>query len=161
MTGEMYRQLDKARLLEVLLEEERQIQFERFGYADAWAVGSRLVELAGERGFGVTITIAFGDQRVFHAALPGTSAENDDWLNRKFNAVRYYRMSSLAVRYRFEAIGEDFADTTHDKAQFAAAGGGFPIWVNGSLIGAVGVSGLEMHDDHALIVEVLSAHAGV
>ncbi|NQX26778.1 heme-degrading domain-containing protein [Microbacteriaceae bacterium VKM Ac-2854] len=156
----MYRQLDKVRLLEVLLEEERQIQFEKFDYADAWAVGSRLVELARERGFGVTITIAFGDQRVFHAALPGTSPENDDWLDRKFNVVRYYRMSSLAVRYRFESVGGDFAETTHDKARYAAAGGGFPLWVNGSLIGAVGVSGLEMHDDHALIVEVLSAHAG-
>lgn len=161
MSAEMYRQLDKDRLLEVLLEEERLIQFERFGYADAWAVGSRLVELATERGLGVTITMTFGDQRVFHAALPGTSAENDDWLDRKFNVVRYYRMSSLAVRYRFEARGGDFADTAHDPSLYAAAGGGFPLWVNGSLIGAVGVSGLEMHEDHALIVEVLSAHAGL
>jgi uncharacterized protein (UPF0303 family) len=42
----------------------------------------------------------------------------------------------------------------------AAFGGAFPLRVRGSLIGAVGVSGLAQEDDHDLVVEVLKAHRG-
>ena len=73
--------------------------------------------------------------------------------------MRSWVSSSLAVRYAYEANGEDFAaDSLLDPREHAAAGGGFPIRIGGTLAGAVGVSGLEMHDDHALVVEAPSVH---
>ena len=46
---------------------------------------------------GVTISIWLGQQRVFHAALPGTSADNDSWVEKKANVVRRFGRSSLDV----------------------------------------------------------------
>jgi len=78
----------EAAQLETLLAQERDIQFDSFGYADAWTVGSRLVELATSRGLSTTTSLVFGDQRVFHSALeapaPTTtigSRESSEWFD--------------------------------------------------------------------------------
>ena len=148
-------------LLPLLLAQEDEIQFDSFGYADAWAVGSRLAELGRERAHPIAIAIMFGDQRVFHAALPGSSANNDGWLDGKFRVVRLFGTSSFAVGTRFRADSLDFATESRlDPLTHAAFGGAFPLRVRGSLIGAVGVSGLAQKDDHDLVVEVLEAHRG-
>jgi uncharacterized protein (UPF0303 family) len=149
----------EAAQLETLLTQERDIQFDSFGYADAWMVGSRLVELANRRGLSITASLVFGDQQVFHSASEGTSADNDDWLARKFRVVRRFNHASLTVGTRFRARGLDFAiDTGLDPRLYAAHGGAFPIRVRGSMVGILGVSGLTQFEDHDLVVEVLSEH---
>ena len=149
-----------AELLEKLLAQERDLQFDSFGYADAWRVGSHLVELANRRGLSITASLVFGDQQVFHSAKEGTSADNDDWLARKFRVVRRFNHASLTVGTRFRARGLDFAiDSGLDPRLYAAHGGAFPIRVRGSIVGIVGVSGLTQFEDHDLVVEVLSEHA--
>ncbi|MBT8159760.1 MULTISPECIES: heme-degrading domain-containing protein [Arthrobacter] len=157
--GQRYRGLDAAELHDVLLAEEAELDFPEFGVDDAWSVGCWLRRTAVEQGFGVGVAITLGDQRAFHAATQGAAALNDDWLERKFRVVRLYGHSSLAVRAQYLRDGESFE--THsalDPLLYAAAGGGFPLRVRGTLVGAVGVSGLEMHDDHALLVEALRHH---
>lgn len=145
--------------LEQLLEQERELQFDSFDHDDAWAVGAHLVQLASERSLPVAIAIMLGEQRAFHAGLAGASASNDAWLERKFRVVRHFGHSSLAVGTQFRAAGGDFdTDSRLDAGEYAAHGGAFPIVVRGSLVGAVGVSGLAQHDDHALVVEALAAH---
>ena len=149
-----------AELLEKLLAQERDIQFDSFGYRDAWTVGSRLVELATRRELSITTSLVFGDQQVFHAAFEGTSADNDDWLAKKFRVVRRFNHASLTIGTSFRARGLDFAvDTGLDPRLYAAHGGAFPIRVRGSVIGMLGVSGLTQFEDHDLVVEVLSEHA--
>jgi uncharacterized protein (UPF0303 family) len=149
-----------AEQLETLLAQERDVQFDSFGYADAWAVGSRVVELATRRGLSITTSLVFGDQQVFHSALEGTSADNGDWLAKKFRVVRRFSHASLTVGTQFRARGLDFAvDSGLDPRLFAAHGGAFPIRVHGSIVGIVGVSGLTQFEDHDLVVEVLSEHA--
>jgi len=146
-------------LLTVLVEQERTLQFDSFDLDDAWTVGSRLAELGRERAHPIAISITFGDQRVFHAALPGSCADNDAWLENKFRVVRRFATSSFAVGTRFRANSRDFrTDSNLDPATHAAHGGAFPLRVRGSLIGIVGVSGLAQADDHGLVVEVLTAH---
>ncbi|MCI4659143.1 heme-degrading domain-containing protein [Cryobacterium zhongshanensis] len=145
--------------LEILLEQERSIQFDSFGFADAWAVGTLLVELGLERDHPIAIAIMFGDQRVFHASLPGASADNDGWLENKFRVVRRFASSSLAVGTRFRAAGRDFDTSSRlDPRTHAAHGGAFPLRVRGALMGVVGVSGLAQQLDHDLVVEALTAH---
>src|ERR1700719_2905589 len=87
-----------AELLEKLLAQERDIQFDSFGYADAWTVGSGLVELATRRGLSITTSLVFGDQQVFHSASEGTSADNDDLLPKKFPVARRFSHTSVAMR---------------------------------------------------------------
>ncbi|PPF42094.1 heme-degrading domain-containing protein [Pseudoclavibacter sp. AY1F1] len=146
-------------ILQVLRAEEQELDFPSFTLEDAWQVGTWLRHESIVRGHSVAVSVVLGGQRAFHAATPGSSARNDAWLARKFRVVEHFGHSTLAVRYTYEANGENFAtDSLLDPREYAAAGGGFPIRVGGTLVGAVGVSGLEMHDDHALIVEALRVH---
>ena len=150
----------EAERLEILLAQEHDIQFGSFGYTDAWTVGSHLVELATRRGLSIATSLVFGDQQVFHSALPGTSADNDDWLAKKFRVVRRFNHASLTVGTQFRARGLDFAvDSGLDPRLYAAHGGAFPIRVHGSILGILGVSGLTQFEDHELVIEVLSEHA--
>ncbi|PPG27336.1 heme-degrading domain-containing protein [Pseudoclavibacter sp. RFBG4] len=146
-------------ILQLLRAEERELDFPSFTLEDAWQVGTWLRHESLVRGHSVAVSIVLGGQRAFHAATPGSAVLNDAWLARKFRVVEHFGHSTLAVRYTYQANGEDFAaDSLLDPREYAAAGGAFPIRIGGTLAGAVGVSGLEMHEDHALVVEALRVH---
>lgn len=140
------------------IAEENKLDFRSFGYADAWRLGALMVAAASARSLPVAIAISFGEQRVFHAALAGSSATNDDWLARKFRAVARHNCSSWALACAQRAEQKDyFADGGYLRSEVALAGGAVPLRVQGSLIGAVGVSGLAEEDDHRFVVDTLQA----
>ena len=147
-------------LLERLVAEESELQFDRFTLDDAWALGGRLRAAAAEAGHPVAIAIWFGQQRVFHVALPGATADNDGWLDRKHRVAQRFGRASLLVGEEFRAKGEDFdVHSRLDPTEFAAHGGVVPIRIRDvGVIGAVGVSGLPEVADHDLVVEQLRAH---
>jgi uncharacterized protein (UPF0303 family) len=138
-------------------EQEARLQFTRFTHADALRLGTHLVGLATERSLGVTVDITKGDQQVFHAALAGTTADNDDWVARKVRTVRRFGESSFLVGRRHKKSGKDFNESTGlPLSLYAAHGGCFPIVIrDAGMIGTVTVSGLPQADDHALVVEAL------
>lgn len=141
------------------LEEEKTIGFDSFDHADAWALGSRMVQAAAVHSLPIAIAIAFGEQRVFHAALAGSAATNDDWLARKFRTVAKHNCSSWATACRARARGGDFfAESGYRATDLALAGGAVPLRVRGSLIGAIGVSGLEEEEDHRLVIDSMRAY---
>ena len=138
-------------------EQERELVLARFDNDDAWRLGCAIVDLARERGLGVTVDIRRGGQQLFHAALPGTTADNDSWIDRKSNVVARFGASSYVVGLRAIAKGTTFA-AQHDlpAALYAAHGGSFPLRIRDvGVVGAVTVSGLPQAADHALVVEVL------
>lgn len=140
-----------------LESQERELVFARFDNADAWRLGCLLVELAQERELGITIDVRRGTQQLFHAALPGTTADNDSWVERKVRVVERFGASSYLVGLRAVAKGTTFA-VQHDLSlqQYAAHGGCFPVRVaDVGVVGTVTVSGLAQTDDHALVVEAL------
>ena len=145
-------------LLPLLEAQNSTIGFGSFGYEDAFALGSSLVTRARAEDLAVTISITFGEQRVFHAARPGTSADNDDWLARKFRVVTRYNAPSFLIGTRARAKGSNWHESTGlSPALYMPHGGAFPLRVNGSLIGILGVSGLPQRDDHDLAVWALEA----
>lgn len=140
--------------------EEKELVLPRFDLEDAWRLGSAMRAAALERALPVVIGITLGEARVFHTALPGSSADNDGWLDRKSRVARRYGRSSYGVGLSFKAVGKDF-DTSGrlDTTLYAAHGGVFPITIAGvGVVGTVGVSGLPQADDHAFVVEHLRAH---
>lgn len=152
---------DEARETLARIEsEESELVFARFDLDDAWALGSALRATALERGLPVVIGISLGEARVFHTALPGSSADNDGWLERKSRTARRFGRSSYGVGTAFRAQGKDFDTSARlDTTLYAAHGGVFPITIAGvGMVGTVGVSGLPQADDHALVVEHLRAH---
>ncbi|GIF13478.1 heme-degrading domain-containing protein [Actinoplanes teichomyceticus] len=138
-------------------EQERRLVFPRFDEADAWALGCLLVNLATERNLPVAVDIRRGQQQLFHAGLPGSTADNDTWIERKVRVVYRFASSSYLVGRRLAAKGRELdAAMGVDPARFAAHGGAFPIRVPGvGVVGAVTVSGLPQAEDHALVVEAV------
>ncbi|MBT8159736.1 MULTISPECIES: heme-binding protein [Arthrobacter] len=143
--------------LDQLIDQDRAIDFPAFGHADAWAVGQRIVATARERSMPVTAAIWLGEQRVFHTGLKGTSADNDQWMERKAALVRRYDANSWLTTQRLLTYGieEESARLGLDPLTHTLSGGGFPIRVRGTSVGVAVVSGISDDADHALVVEAL------
>ncbi len=150
-------------LLADLAAHEARLVFSRFDNDTAWALGSQLVGSARERDLGLTISVRRGTQRLFHAALPGTAADNDDWIDRKSRVVDRFGHSSYYMGTLFRLQGTTFeAATTLDPRLYAAHGGVFPVLVTDvGPVGTVGVSGLPQADDHAFVVQQLAIFLGL
>lgn len=141
--------------------QERALVFARFDEDVAYDLGREMRALATARGLAVVIDIRAWDRPLFFAALPGTSADNSEWVRRKANVVRRFRQSSYRFRLDFLAKGRSLLDRGLSEADYVLAGGGFPVVLQGAgPVGAVTVSGLPERDDHALVVEALCAHLG-
>ncbi|HEU5469240.1 MAG TPA: heme-degrading domain-containing protein [Actinophytocola sp.] len=144
-------------LLATLVEQEERLRFRRFDNETALALGAQLLAAARERGLPVTISVRRNGQRLFHAALPGTSADNDAWIERKSRVVDRFGHSSYLVGTQFRVQGGTFEEGARlDPDRYAAHGGVFPVIVSDvGPIGTVGVSGLPQAEDHAFVVEEL------
>ena len=146
-------------LLDELEEQEFQLVFDHFDEDTAWELGVALRQAALAASHPVAISIRRNGQRLFHAALPGSSADNDGWLARKSAVVDRYGRSSLRVGEQFRVEGGSFdTDSRLDPSDYAAHGGAFPILVRGTgCVGTVAVSGLPELEDHRFVVETLQA----
>jgi uncharacterized protein (UPF0303 family) len=149
--------MTEADRLAQLAEQEERLQFTKFDNETALALGQQLLTAARERGLPVTISVRRNGQRLFHAALPGTSADNDAWIDRKSRVVDRYGHSSFLVGTQFRAKGGSFEEHSRlNPDEYAAHGGVFPVLVRGvGPVGTVGVSGLPQAEDHAFVVEQL------
>jgi uncharacterized protein (UPF0303 family) len=157
--GRVDRVENRRELLDELAAQEARLVFDSFDEATAWALGASLREAALAAELPVAISIRRNGQRLFHAALPGASADNDSWLARKSAVVDRFGRSSLRVGEQFRVEGGSFdRDARLDPSEYAAHGGAFPVLVRGSgCVGTVAVSGLPELEDHRLVVEVLEA----
>ena len=145
--------------LDQIAAEEALLHFAHFDHADAWRLGTMLVETAQSRHLPVAIDISRNGQQLFHAALEGATADNDAWIARKIRSVMRFGRSSLALSIERSLDGRSLAEATGvDPQLFVAAGGAFPVYVDGAgIIGTVTVSGLPQVEDHRLVVEVIRA----
>jgi uncharacterized protein (UPF0303 family) len=135
---------------------------DRFDHDDAWRMGSSLATRCRAENLPVTISIWLGQQRVFHAALPGTSADNDCWIERKIRVVNRFNDSSYLVGRRLARGGRVLDEGSGaEPILYAPHGGCFPIIVRDvGVVGTVAVSGLPQAEDHAFLVEMLEAFLG-
>lgn len=143
-----------------LLAEEQELQFSSFTNDDAWALGCALVDAARRQQAPVAIDVSRNGQQLFHAALPGATADNDDWIRRKVRVVRRCGHSSLAVGQLWRERGTTFEAVLQlDAQRYSASGGAFPVIVRSvGPVGAVAVSGLPQLEDHRLVVSAIRTH---
>jgi len=148
---------------EELLAQEAELQFQRFDNDTALALGQVLVAAAREAGLAVTVDIRRGEQQLFHAALAGTAADNDAWIERKNRVVRRFGHSSFYVGLLLGLEGTSIEEKfLVDPTLYAAHGGAFPVMVRHvGLVGTVTVSGLPQAEDHRLVVAVLREFLGL
>ena len=148
---------DDAPSIEEIAQDERELVIDAIDHDVAVDLGLHVLGAARAAGLGVTIDIRKAGQQVFHAALPGTSPDNDAWAERKARAVARFHKSSLRLGLECKAAGTTLEERyLLPPNEFAAHGGSFPVTVRGTgVVGAVTVSGLPQVEDHRLVVACL------
>jgi uncharacterized protein (UPF0303 family) len=155
--------IDIDALIGQLEAQEQRLVFGRFDNADAWRLGTAMVTEATERGLSITIDIRRNGHQLFHAALAGTTPDNDAWIERKVNVVNRFGESSYLVGRRLAASGIALDEAEGvEPLRYAAHGGAFPIRVRDvGVVGTITVSGLPQADDHAFVTELVGAYLGL
>jgi len=144
-------------VLQELLQEEQELQFKHFDEQTAWEIGSKLVERASRENLPIAVDITRGAHQLFHASLPGTSADNDEWIKRKIRLVYRFAHSSFYMGQLLKQIGKSIEEVfLIPESEFAPHGGCCPVVIKGTgMIGTITVSGLAQEDDHKLVVETI------
>ena len=141
-----------------LISEEQILTLPSLDLAGALEIGEIAKSLAVLRKLPLAIQVRLGDWIVYHASLPGSTPENDWWMNRKARVVMLKHHSTMHERVSAEEREVDWhkennlLDETH-----AIHGGGLPlITKDEGFVGILLISGLPQVEDHLLGVEVLT-----
>ncbi|MBK7319627.1 heme-degrading domain-containing protein [Candidatus Villigracilis affinis] len=142
-----------------IASREQELQFTSFNESTAWQIGTQMVEHAMRENLPVTIDITRGQHQLFHASMPGTAADNDEWVKRKVRLVNRFGHSSFYMGQMLKHKGKTIEQSyLISESEFAAHGGCFPIIVKGTgMVGTITVSGLPQEEDHKLVVESIRA----
>jgi uncharacterized protein (UPF0303 family) len=141
-----------------LLQEELLLTLPALDVADAMEIGEIAKSFGTQKGLPIAVEVRLGDWIIYHASLPGSTSENQWWIDRKARVVMLKHHSTIYERVSAEERGVDWhnennlLDETH-----AIHGGGLPLITKGEgFVGVLLVSGLPQVDDHLLGVEVLT-----
>ena len=143
-----------------LAAQEAALVFDTFDHGDAWRLGTTMAERAIREDARVIIDIRRPVLVLFRYASPGTTAENEAWLDRKARTALRFETSTALLDARFTAEGVDARNASWFDAQtFAATGGSVPVRVRGvGVVAAVTVSGLTSDADHDFVIDCLDAY---
>jgi uncharacterized protein (UPF0303 family) len=141
-----------------LLEEEQILILPSLDLTDALEIGEIAKSLGMARNLPIAIEVRLGDWIIYHASLPGSTVENQWWIDRKTRVVMLKHHSTMYERVSAQERGIDWhrennlLDETH-----AIHGGGLPLITKGDgFVGVLLISGLPQVEDHLLGVEVLT-----
>jgi uncharacterized protein (UPF0303 family) len=137
---------------EEVLAHEKKYRFRKFDNQLALDIALKIIQYVKDHNLkSVRIQITFENEVVCYYLMQGKNKSN--WLDRKTKTVLTTSHSSL---YTFLMADKNpvYKEMIADE-QYCIGGGGFPIFVNDELKGAICVSGLPHEDDHSLIIEVL------
>src|SRR5690606_18445468 len=136
-----------------------ELQFSSFNEVTAWRLGSHMAERALREKLPVAIDVRRGEHQLFHASLPGTSADNDEWVKRKVRLVNRFGHSSYYMGQMLKHKGKSSEESDRiPESGFAAHGGCYPIIVKDTgMVGTITVSGLPQEEDHKFVIESIRA----
>jgi uncharacterized protein (UPF0303 family) len=141
-----------------LLSEEEKLRLTDLSILNLIEIGNLATLIGIERKLPLAIELRLGDWIIYHASLPGSTEENQWWIDRKARVVLLKHHSTIYERVSAEERGVDWhkennlLDETH-----AIHGGGLPlITKDDGFVGVLLISGLPQVEDHLLGVEVLT-----
>ena len=144
---------DRSARIAELEQQEKALVFGSFDQTDAWRLGSLLAERARKDAAPVAIDIRRPGFILFRAALPGSTPDQQTWIDGKSAVVLRMEASTALLAERFAERGIDAAAGWLPLPAYAVAGGSFPVRVHGvGVVAAVTVSGMSSDEDHELIV---------
>ncbi|MEK6648216.1 MAG: heme-binding protein [Actinomycetota bacterium] len=125
--------------------------------AEALELGEIAVGLGRDRALPIAVEVRLKEWTVFHVSLPGSSPENDWWMDRKARVVMATGNSTIYERVLAEEQDIDwYAAKGLPEETHAIHGGGLALNVKGlGFVGILLVSGLPQIQDHLLGVEAI------
>ena len=141
-----------------LLKEELLLTLPKLDVADALEIGQIAASFGADQGLPIAVEVRLGDWIVYHASLPGSTVENQGWIDRKARVVMLKHHSTLFERVSAQERGVDwFMENNLTDATHAIHGGGLPLITQGDgFVGVLLISGLPQIEDHLLGVKVLT-----
>ena len=141
-----------------LLIEEEHLQLPSLTLVELLEIGNIATQIGLSRSVPIAVELRLGDWVIYHASLPGSTPENQGWIDRKARVVMLKKHSTLYERVSAEERGVDWhkennlLDETH-----AIHGGGLPlITKDDGFVGVLLISGLPQVEDHLLGIKVLT-----
>ena len=141
-----------------LLKEEAILTLPALSVSDAVEIGEIAKSFGTMKDLPIAVEVRIGDWVIYHASLPGSTVENQGWIDRKARVVMLKHHSTLFERVSAQERGVDwFAENNLTNETHAIHGGGLPlITKNEGFVGVLLISGLPQVEDHLLGVEVLT-----
>jgi uncharacterized protein (UPF0303 family) len=141
-----------------LIDEEQILTLPSLDLAGVLEIGEIAKSLAALRNLPLAIQVRLGSWIIYHVSLPGSTSENNWWIDRKARVVMLKHHSTMYERVSAEERRVDWhkennlLDETH-----AIHGGGLPLITKyQGFVGVLLISGLPQVEDHLLGVEVLT-----
>jgi uncharacterized protein (UPF0303 family) len=146
-----------------LRNQEGALVLPKFDEEVAYTLGTALRAKCLSAGAAVVIDIRTPGRRLFFAALPGSTPDNENWARRKGNVVFRCHASSMLAGENLKAEGRSqWPDAALEVNDFALHGGGFPLRVrDAGIVAVIAISGMPSREDHDMIVTTLAAHLNV
>lgn len=146
----------------VLLEQERLLSFERFGAAEALALGNVVASCAVDYDRGVMAQIVRKSDglALFQWAADDKAPRNEVFVAGKRAATELSGACSLRCYVEYCMDGS-WSEMLEPGSSAMFAGGAFPLCVGDELVATISVSGLHEGKDHELVVRSLAQALGL
>jgi uncharacterized protein (UPF0303 family) len=141
-----------------ILAQERSLVLTRLEISDALALEELAKCIGYKRKLPIAIEVRINEWVVYPASLPGSTRDNQEWLDRKSRVVFLTHRSTLFEKLRAKEQGINwFQENNLKEEEYAIHGGGLPLATkNDGIVGALLISGLPQVEDHLFGVEVLT-----
>jgi len=111
-------------LVEALLRQEQLLVLPAFDETAAYEISTAIRTEAVARRAPVVIDIRTASRRLYFTALPGSSADNEDWARRKANVMLRCHASSMRMGLQLEAENrKQWPDAALSHQDYAVHGG--------------------------------------
>lgn len=145
-----------AELMDKIQADERKYELEEMNSKLAMQMGLFIVKRVREMGKCVSMRITLNHRILFGYSMDDYKPEGDDWMRRKENLVYETNSSSYYWQLWVETSGHDLDWRGMSYADYAPAGGSFPLRVKGAgVCGAVTITGMAANEDHDLAFEAI------
>ena len=155
--------MNPQQVRDLCAQQEARLRFEKFDEAVAWELGCLMAETMRRRGLKLCVAIwSLTGYTLFQSAAGGTTVNNQNWMTRKYNAVKLMERSSLASSAVARISGEGVEACGLDPRAYVFCGGGFPIRLkDGEFVAVALASGLPDVEDHGFLVDCIAQYLGV
>lgn len=146
---------------EIVKEQEEKLVYDSFSRAQALELGLLIERITREKYHGaVAIRIIEEETDIFSYRMEGSVRDADWWMQNKFIAARFMRMSSLRV---LTAAKSGELDPPWQAWNTYVCGGCIPVFHKngGRPFAYVVISGMKHHEDHQIIAEAMAEQLGI